>query len=460
MHIIQKQSYQLAVQTEQQGLRMQKQLQDINLRYIAPALNDKLNEFFGGEEIITIEKLELNIGVLGGNASPGEWSEKITAALEKAINELNLTEPGKKESRLVSRNKRTHAVSVFHSYLETGLLMQGSVYNSFDELKKDLLQPDDNQKEMFKALLLQSANKAIIAERLSAFSPPDRLLFLQLFIPGLNKEDWLNLFNDIVQFAEALWENEKKTASIPKQAFIRKIFNASFIQLFRLAEDGKPLKIQEIFLFAKAFAGQVMQHSPSSAEDTTLKSIYAAAKQQESILSKQEAADALTDDFFIADSGLCLLAPYLPVFFSSLDLCDRASFYNEYRQQHAVYLLHYLATGQFNPSEEKLLLSKLLCGWPLHMPCFNDTAISEEEKLASEDLLRSVIEHWSVLKSTSPDGLREGFLMREGKLSIHEDHYLLQVEQRSIDILLEQVSWSFRMIKLPWMKKVLQVEWY
>lgn len=439
---------------------MQKQLQDINLRYVAPALNDKLDEFFGGEEIITIEKLELDIGVLGSNASPGEWSEKINAALEKAIGELKLPEPGKKESRLVSRNKKTHAVSVFYRYLETGLLMPGSVYSSFDELKMDLLQPDHNQKETFRNLLVQSANKAIIAERLSAFSQPDRLLFLQLLIHGFHKEDWSNLFGDIVQFAEAYRESEKITASIPKQALSRRIFKASFIELFRLAEDSKPVKMQEVFRFAKTFAEKLMKYTAMSAEETALESIHAAAKKPESILPKQEEDDDLKDDFFIADSGLCLIAPYLPLFFSSLDLCGRESFHNEDKKQHAIYLLHYLATGQFDPSEEKLLLAKLFCGWPLHMPCFNDTPISDEENFACEDLLRSVIEHWSVLKNTSPDGLREGFLIREGKLSVHGDHYLLQVEQQSIDILLEQVPWSFRLIKLPWMKKALQVEWY
>lgn len=52
-------------------------------------------------------------------------------------------------------------------------------------------------------------------------------------------------------------------------------------------------------------------------------------------------------------------------------------------------------------------------------------------------LLQTVIDYWEVLKSTSPDGLREGFLQRQGKLTRSGDrNWKLQVEQQAIDILL------------------------
>jgi hypothetical protein len=163
---------------------------------------------------------------------------------------------------------------------------------------------------------------------------------------------------------------------------------------------------------------------------------------------------------FISSAGICLLAPYLPAFFKTLELCDRASFYSAGKQQHAVYLVNYLATGELEPSEEKLVFSKLLCGWPLQMPCLDTDGISAFEVKESVELLESVINHWAALKKTTPDGLREGFLKRRGKLAESDEHFVLQMEQQSIDVLLDQVPWTFRLIKLPWMKKSVMVEWF
>jgi hypothetical protein len=65
-----------------------------------------------------------------------------------------------------------------------------------------------------------------------------------------------------------------------------------------------------------------------------------------------------------------------------------------------------------------------------------------------------------VLRNTSPDGLRGTFLIRSGKLCLRDGgDWSLQVESNSFDILLDQLPWGISMIKLPWMEKMLWVEW-
>jgi hypothetical protein len=49
--------------------------------------------------------------------------------------------------------------------------------------------------------------------------------------------------------------------------------------------------------------------------------------------------------------------------------------------------------------------------------------------------------------------------VREGKINMDESAHLLQVEQKTIDILLNRIPWSFSIIKTPWMKAKLSVEW-
>jgi hypothetical protein len=76
-----------------------------------------------------------------------------------------------------------------------------------------------------------------------------------------------------------------------------------------------------------------------------------------------------------------------------------------------------------------------------------------------EDMLSTAISYWTALKNTSPDGLREGFLLRSGKLSHKFDEWFLFVEQKTLDVLLQQLPWTIGFIKLPWMNKMLKVEW-
>ena len=84
------------------------------------------------------------------------------------------------------------------------------------------------------------------------------------------------------------------------------------------------------------------------------------------------------------------------------------------------------------------------------------TAEEEEEATA---LLTAVIRHWDALGDTSIDGLRGTFLVRPGKLTQRGLDSVLLVEGRSFDILLDRLPWGIGMIQLPWMEKMLWVEW-
>jgi hypothetical protein len=77
----------------------------------------------------------------------------------------------------------------------------------------------------------------------------------------------------------------------------------------------------------------------------------------------------------------------------------------------------------------------------------------------SETLLKAAIKHWSALKNTSPDGLREGFLQREGKLILNDFQDRLIVESKAQDVLLSYLPWGYSIFKLAWMKGALYIEW-
>jgi hypothetical protein len=50
-------------------------------------------------------------------------------------------------------------------------------------------------------------------------------------------------------------------------------------------------------------------------------------------------------------------------------------------------------------------------------------------------------------------------LQRQGKLLQKDADWLLQVEQKSYDMVLSSLPWSIGIIKNAWMKDMLWVEW-
>ncbi len=163
---------------------------------------------------------------------------------------------------------------------------------------------------------------------------------------------------------------------------------------------------------------------------------------------------------FVKNAGIVLLHPFFQPFFQALDLMkDRKTFKNEKARHRAIHLLEYLATKSEQLPEYKLVLPKHLCGLFLEVPVERNIKLKKEEKEEVEKLLSAVIEHWDALKATSPDGLRQGFLQRDGKLELRESGWYLMVERKTIDILINRMPWGINNIHLPWMPELLKVEW-
>ncbi len=82
----------------------------------------------------------------------------------------------------------------------------------------------------------------------------------------------------------------------------------------------------------------------------------------------------------------------------------------------AVQSLHYLATGHEKFFEGNLVFEKFICGIPLKIPVQKESLVTDDIKDEVQVLLKEAIRNWPALKNTSPDGLREMFIHRDGKL--------------------------------------------
>lgn len=164
----------------------------------------------------------------------------------------------------------------------------------------------------------------------------------------------------------------------------------------------------------------------------------------------------LHEGVFIDCAGVVLLHPFLPRLFERLELIEDGVLTQTDR---ALALLHFLATGQSSAPEHALVLPKLLCGLEPSELAGAPVELSESDRTEAESLLQAVIGYWPAIGHTSLDGFRGNFLVRKGKLSKRGDDDLLQIEKQSWDILLGQMPWGIGVVRLPWMPRMLWVEW-
>jgi hypothetical protein len=125
----------------------------------------------------------------------------------------------------------------------------------------------------------------------------------------------------------------------------------------------------------------------------------------------------------------------------------------------AVHLLQYLADGRLDRPEPELVLNKLLCGQPTFQPVARSIAPTQADLEICDDLLRAVIANWPILADTSPAALQETFLQREGRLRHGDGKWTLQVQRKTLDVLVDQVPWSFAVVYHRWMTDPIHVTW-
>ena len=85
--------------------------------------------------------------------------------------------------------------------------------------------------------------------------------------------------------------------------------------------------------------------------------------------------------------------------------------------------------------------------------------LTDAEKAVCESMLAAVLQNWEKMQKSSITNLRGAFLLREGLLREHDSRWMLQVERKAYDIVLEFLPWTINMIKLPWMTKRLDTIW-
>lgn len=161
----------------------------------------------------------------------------------------------------------------------------------------------------------------------------------------------------------------------------------------------------------------------------------------------------------VANAGLVLISAYLDRLFGALQWVENGVFTDEACAAKAAMLLGYVASGLRQVDEIDLALNKVLCGLSLDTYISTEMTFDDTVYEIVDSMLTAIISHWSALGGTSIDGLRGSFLLRNGWLRREQDQWRLSVESKPFDMLIDQLPWSYNLIKHSWMRIPLITEW-
>lgn len=208
--------------------------------------------------------------------------------------------------------------------------------------------------------------------------------------------------------------------------------------------------------------------SPLPAERKT--ALEAVVKIVEEELHLTDAEQALEESVLpeyieVPNAGLCLLAVWFTRLFGMLGLLEekedgKKDLKDAEARIRAIFILQRIVTGEPREyKEQELAFNRILTGCPFYVPLPKTLTLTSQEIQTVESMLSGVKSNWDKLKNTSVKGFQHSFIERPGKLEQREDKWVLYVENRSYDILLDTLPWSYRQIRLPWLKKKINVIW-
>ncbi|MEM7105402.1 MAG: contractile injection system tape measure protein [Bacteroidota bacterium] len=514
-HIIQRQVIEINLDQEpKNGYQFQSDIIDLIESEVMPKLGEWLDEVAPANEYVMIDKLELDLGVISPRMLNSELSDKIFENFKqqiKGIIENSKTSNQSKSNIGKPKNQTLSDALIF--FLDTGTLPWWSPETTVKKLTTYFVQEtrefewlvaqpglytllkDDKKRQRFSSQLpteliwqiifphpgfrpqieIAQIKKSVFESLETAFdeinrwSPEnlERIFFsaiVELTFTDSEELFWQTIINSV---SRKINKPKKTIVSVLLNRFtVKQAENKSFSILDTLQKSLEKIEKQLGPAKSQGRKEQLMSGKIVN-EDASLETSTKSGENEKGGVDKKELQKRgrkkiwiPEEGLFIENAGLVLLWPYFGFFFKELELTKDDAFVSELTQQKAVCLMHWVATKVLEPTEEQLIVPKLLCNWPIDEPLITDWQFSEKEIRETETLLKAVIKNWGALGNVSPDGLREGFIQRNGMLKPKDDdHWLLQIEQKTIDVLLGKLPWGLGVVRLPWQDYIIHVEW-
>lgn len=475
-HLIGKQVFELGLRSTQDSYALQQKVSDMVWTDLLPRLAQLFDGVAKEDEVIRIDRMELDLGVIAlRNDNYQELADKIIEKLKKALSTpLYISGNGKsgEDVQFTHPLRQSLQKSNFDQWLhwlEKGTFPLYSVAPQTDWMVSVLETLALEHKAIDRLQAVLEKHSVALDRLVMQHALKDLKSIVELYT-GLSQKVLLDIFKEFRQlyqraFPKLKIAHRKLELVLWKRIFIKVILEGKKWDALTLG-----LEIFKIPSTYKIITEHLKEKTATKDNYPFLRKLLKTRLE----IGKEESArpEKIMEDGktikeeiliespqFIKNAGVVLLHPFLSSFFKKLKLVAAGEFKNFKSQSKSVLLIHFLATGEEKPKEYEMVLPKLLCGMPANLPLDHTLKLTKKEKKEAIQLLQAAIDHWGVLGNSSPDGLREGFLMREGKLENGPTGWKLQVEQKAQDILLDKLPWNLSLLKLPWMKEILKVDW-
>jgi hypothetical protein len=453
-HIIKKQTIDLMLDRRDDLYRIQQLISEQYWHDVVPALERIFDKVSNERETLYIDKLEIDLGILSKTDITGrKWTDQFLSEITVQLYE-----------KLATARSGTSGIAKLQS-AASGIFLQWLFYMEKGYLHWNTRQADGDWRSQVLEALAGSGENINTLKKLLLSNPqmikrivqqhPEEFLIRLIEILTTQKHNklhlilnelevlimhYINISTGISTFTrqalrKKLWENTIDfSASNGKEAGTE-VIAESILQKYIMHPASLQSVLQDISsglhelktinkAWERKTISSVDKHDKSAGE------IEIPGLQEETETSVSDEKQSVDEEgVFVRNAGLVLLHPFLNTFFNRLQLVNNNRFPDLAEQQKALYLLHYLATGKNEAEEYELVIPKILCAYPLKKPVEKDIRISVKEKEEAGQLLEEAIMQWEVLKNTSPSGLREGFLQRNGKLFTKTTRYISRLKQ-------------------------------
>lgn len=467
LHRVNKLQFETTCTTEAQAFELRHSISETCQQQVADVIDKICSQYVSEDEWIKIDKLEIDLGNFNIDSFEKKFTAVFLTKFEKEISKLvsNIPAAEKKISKQVS------ALELLKYFLQTGSLPWwaddetvniNTVFTEVLEQQQlqfcNFLEQHRFTPAVWQRMALQ-LNEQIQKNIIPLFSKlaaaKNKIIGWTGVILGqnINSSDEINIDGKLLQkihlfvlynapvFFTGVKENLQMLQLIKEYT---KEFAAVIHPAFSIEEAMKKIIAYEKQAANDNIAGQSANEVNEKMEENI------------SLITNEE---ILPEKFTVHTAGLVLLAPYLKQLFTHLNLLVKDEWKNKEANYKAIHLVRYLATGQQQCPEYSLVVEKLLCGMEISAPIPGDVLLTEGETAEATELLKAVISNWVKLKNTSVDGLRETFLKRDGMLKKKENSWLLQVERKTADVLLESVPWGFSTLAFSWNNYIIFTEW-
>ena len=156
VHIIKKQVYEIKAMKQHTAMDIQNRVEEINTHYILPVLAEKLDSYFLSNEVVTINKLDLDIGKIQVDATDDEWVRRIFENFDYKLRSSDI------ENKNERKQKEKHLIESWSFFLKNGLLPADCIYKSLEEIKRELGTINESGKDLLRNFLFNETNDNII----------------------------------------------------------------------------------------------------------------------------------------------------------------------------------------------------------------------------------------------------------------------------------------------------------